>query len=96
MSNIEKQICMKGCRLMTKVDGNPSDVYQFVFNPETKDFSDIYCCSETLSFELDTDGVYEIVTLRNSDAVLEEEGLRFGTKVFDANEIVEQIEGSPI
>ncbi len=92
MSNINKEICMRGCRLVTKVTDDASNVYQFVFNPKTEDFSEIYSCSEPLEFELDVDGVYEIVTLRNNDAVLEDGGLKIGVRVFSAREIIDSIE----
>lgn len=92
MSNINKEMCMRGCRLVTKVTDDTSNVYQFVFNPKTEDFSEIYSCSEPLEFELDVDGVYEIVTLRNNDAVLEDGGLKIGVRVFSAREIIDSIE----
>jgi hypothetical protein len=92
MSNIEKKICMRGCRLITKVEGDTSGVYQFVFNPKTEDFSEIYSCAEQLEFELDVDGLYEIVTLRNNDAVLEDGKLTIGTRTFSAQEVIGSIE----
>ena len=92
MSNINKEMCMRGCRLVTKITDDTSNVYQFVFNPKTEDFSEIYSCSEPLEFELDVDGLYEIVTLKNNDAVLEDGGLKIGTRVFSAREIIDSIE----
>ena len=83
---------MRGCRLITKVEGDTSGVYQFVFNPKTEDFSEIYSCAERLEFELDVDGLYEIVTLRNNDAVLEDGKLTIGTRTFSAQEVIGSIE----
>ena len=53
MGNFNKEIYMKGCRLITKVDGDTSNMYQFVFNPETAEFSDIFPCGNGLEFELE-------------------------------------------
>lgn len=92
MSNINKEICTKGCHLRVTVTDDPQGVYQFIFNSDADAFSNIYSCEDPLEFTPDVDGIYEIVTLRNTEAVLTEEGLTIGTRTFTPKEIINAIE----
>lgn len=94
MGNFNKEIYMKGCRLITKVDGDTSNMYQFVFNPETAEFSDIFPCGNGLEFELEEDGVYKIVTLKVDNAQITDTGLTIGTRDYSIEELVPIIDGS--
>ena len=87
MGNFSKDIYMKGCHLITKFCGDTSNMYQFVFNPDTAEFSDIYACGIGLEFEIEEDGAYTIVTLQNEDAELVENGIKIGSRVYTAEEI---------
>ena len=87
MGNFSKDIYMKGCHLITKMYGDTSNMYQFVFNPDTAEFSDIYACGNGLEFEIEEDGVYRIVTIQNSDAEIVEEGIRIGSRTYSVEEL---------
>lgn len=87
MGNFNKDIYMKGCHLITKFCGDTSNMYQFVFNPDTAEFSDIYACGSGLEFEIEEDGAYTVVTLQNEDAELVENGIRIGNRVYTAEDI---------
>ena len=67
--------------------GDTSNMYQFVFNPDTAEFSDIYACGTGLEFEIEEDGSYTVVTLQNEDAELVDEGIRIGSRIYTAEEI---------
>lgn len=56
MGKFNKTICMQGCRLISRVCGDTSDMYQFVFNPDTAGFSDIYPCGSGLELDIEKDG----------------------------------------
>ena len=96
MGTINKEIYMRGCHLVVKITDDSSNIYQFVFNPETKDFSDIYSCSDTVEYELEDDGVYEIVTIKCPSATFDDNGLKIHEHTFtDSEELLTAIE-SPI
>lgn len=80
MGNFNKDIYMKGCHLITRFWEDTTNMYQFIFNPETKDFSDILPCENGLEFELIEDGVYRIVTLKVENARIENNCLVIGTR----------------
>lgn len=93
MGNFNKEICMRGCHLIVKMLDDTSNMYQFVFNPETKDFSEIYACSKVADYELEDDGIYEVVTIQINNATLENGKLTVGTVVInDAEELLNAIE----
>jgi len=56
MGKFNKTIYMQGCRLISRVCGDTSDMYQFVFNPDTAEFSDIYPCGSGLELDIEKDG----------------------------------------
>ena len=91
MGNFSKEIYMKGCHLITRVFGDTSNMYQFIFNPDTADFSDIYACEDGLEFELEKDGVYRIVTFRNLNARLVNGCVQIGPNVYSAKDIADRI-----
>ena len=78
---------MKGCHLVTKMYGDTSNMYQFVFNPDTAEFSDIYACGNGLEFEIEQDGVYRVVTIQNPDAEIVEEGIKIGSRIYSAEDL---------
>ena len=87
MGNFNKDIYMKGCHLITKFCGDTSNMYQFVFNPDTAEFSDIYACGSGLEFEIEEDGAYTVVTLKNEDAELVDAGIKIGSRIYTAEDI---------
>jgi len=96
MAKFNKDLHMRGCHLVSTILGDSSNMYQFVFNPDEEEFSNIYECGEGLEFELENDGTYQVVTLRNPEAVLTEDGLQIGSKIYAANELILAIESSVI
>lgn len=93
MGNFNKEIYMKGCRLITSVEGDTSNMYQFVFNPDTVEFSDIYPCGNGLEFTLEKDGTYRVVTFKHDNATLTEDGIKLGIRELTAEEISRLISG---
>lgn len=92
MGNFSKDIYMKGCRLIIRMYGDTSNMYQFVFNPDTAQFSDIYPCNDTgLEFEIEDDGVYRIVTFQKDNAELIDDGIKIGNKTYTAEDITSLI-----
>ena len=92
MGNFSKDIYMKGCRLIIRMYGDTSNMYQFVFNPDTAQFSDIYPCNDTgLEFEIEDDGVYRIVTFQKDNAELIDDGIQIGNKTYTAEGITRLI-----
>lgn len=87
MGNFSKDVYMQGCHLITRMYGDTSDMYQFVFNPDTAEFSDIYACGKGLEFEIEEDGVYRVVTLKNSNAELVDDGIKIGSRTYTAEEL---------
>lgn len=96
MGNFNKDIYMKGCHLITRFWEDTTNMYQFIFNPETKDFSDILPCRKGLEFELTNDGVYRIVTLKADDSHINEDtgGLVIGAREYTVEELIEIISGN--
>ena len=84
---------MQGCRLYVKplVD-DTSGMYQYVFNPDTKEFTDIYSWETGMEYELDSDSSYYIVTYKNPNAVLCDGQLTIGTETFDAERLQSALE----
>lgn len=91
MGNFIKKIYMKGCNLVTTVAGCPTDMYQFIFNPETGDHSDISPCGNGLEFELKDDGVYRVVTLQVENATIIPDGIKIGSREYTVEEILDLI-----
>ena len=92
MGQFNKEIHMKGCHLIVNMLSDTSGLYQFVFNPETKEFSEIYDCSEVLDYELENDGIYKVVTIQNSNATLNNGELTIGTRTFNSEDLLDAIE----
>ena len=80
MGNFNKDIYTKGCRLITKFWEDTKDIYQFVFNAETEDVSDIIEYKNGLEFELTEDGLYRLVTLKVENATVENNCLQIGDR----------------
>ena len=91
MGNFDKDIFMKGCHLITRVSGDSSNLYQFIFNPETKDHSNIAPCGTGLDYELEDDGLYRIVTLQAVDANLDGEDIIIGFQRYTVDDILDAI-----
>lgn len=92
MEHFKKDIYMKGCHLITRMYGDTSNMYQFVFNPETAEFSDISLCGTGLDFEIEEDGVYRVVTLKIDNAELIENGIKIGVIEYTTEELMEALE----
>lgn len=92
MGSFNKEIYMRGCHLGVRLLDDPSNVYVFVFNSETKEFSDIYPYEEGLEFELENDGLYQIVIFKNSAAELSDEGMTISSRTYSTQELLESIE----
>ena len=91
MENFTKEIYMKGCHLVSKIYGDTQNMYQFVFNPDTAEFSEIYAYEDGLEFEIENDGLYRIVTIKNPNASLVDDGLQIGSRVYSAETLTEII-----
>jgi hypothetical protein len=96
MGSFNKEIYMRGCHLGVRLLDDPSDIYVFVFNPETEEYSDIYPYEIGLEFELENDGLYQVVILKNSAAELSDEGLVIGSRTYDSEELLKAIESGRI
>ena len=83
---------MQGCRLILSVCGDTSDMYQFIFNPETAEFSDIYPCGTGVELEIEKDGWYRIVTFKKSGTVLVDGAINAGGHLYTPEYIMENIE----
>lgn len=92
MGNFNKSVYMKGCHLIARICGDTSDMYQFVFNPDTAEFSDIYSYDAGLHFEIEEDGRYNVVTIKNPNATLVEGGLQIGNQVYSAERLTELLD----
>lgn len=90
MENFEKNVYMQGCHLIVRMLGDISDTYQFVFNSETEEFSDIYLCEPLMDYELDTDGHYTIVTFKKN-VELSDGKVTLGQITYTAEEISQAI-----
>ena len=91
MESFKKEIYMRGSHLGIKMIDDPSNIYVFVFNSETDEFSDIYNYVDGLELELDGDGIYTIVTIRNSEAQLVEDGIKIGSVTYTPETLLEAI-----
>ena len=80
MGNFNKEIYMKGCRLIIKLTDDLPNMYQFIFNSEKGDFSEIYDCSDGMEYELEDDGTYYVVTIQNANATLSDGKLTIGSR----------------
>lgn len=88
METFNKQISMKGCRLVCNFYGDTTGMYQFVFNPDTLEFSDIYPCGIGLEYDLENDGRYYVITIKNDLAELTEDGkFETGSRSFTVSEL---------
>jgi hypothetical protein len=92
MGNFNKDIYMEGCRLVTSFCGDTSDMYQFVFNPETAEFSDIIPCSARMEFDIDKDGWYRVVIFKKAGTVLVNGAIDTGYTTYTSEYIMEHIE----
>lgn len=90
--NFNKEIYTKGCRLYIKFIDEPVDMYQYIFNPDTKEFSEIYSCESGMEYEFDEDGVYYIVTYKNPNAVLSDGKLTIDSRCYDAETLQSALE----
>lgn len=96
MENFKKKIYMRRRHLGVKILDDPSNIYIFVFNPETGEFSDICKYEDGLEFELDNDGIYNIVTIKNPIAELTDTGLRIGSTEYNSEELLKVIESGVV
>lgn len=96
MENFTKDIYMKGCHLVARLYGDTQNMYQFVFNPETAEFSDIYAYETGLEFEIEEDGTYNIVTIQSDSATLVDGSLQYGDRVLSAENIVDAINSNVV
>lgn len=88
MGNFNQDIYMKGCRLITSMYGDTSNMYQFIFNPDTAEFSDIYAYGTGLEFEIEEDGAHTVVTIQNEDAELIDGKLKLANgEIYSAEDI---------
>ncbi len=88
MGNFNQDIYMKGCRLITSMCGDTSNMYQFIFNPDTAEFSDIYAYGAGLEFEIEEDGAHTVVTIQNEDAELIDGKLKLANgEIYSAEDI---------
>lgn len=94
MGNFNKEIYMKGCRLRTKLTDDLPNMYQFIFNSEKGDFSEIYDCSDGMEYELEDDGTYYVVTIQNANATLSDGKLTIGSRTWSAEELQENIQSA--
>lgn len=92
MGKFSKDIYMQGCRLITRVYGDTQDMYQFIFNPDTAEFSDISPCGAGLEFDIEKDGWYRIVTFKKPHTVLQDGALVAGDRIYTAEYIMDNIE----
>lgn len=91
MGKFNKTIYTRGCNLVTRICGDTQNVYQFVFNKNTKECSDIYLCNNGLEFELEADGWYRVVTFKKSNVVLVEGHIEIGNEIYTSESIMEDI-----
>ena len=92
MGKFSKDIYMQGCRLITRVYGDTQDMYQFIFNPDTAEFSDIYPCGSGLEYEIEKDGLYRIITFKKTGTSLVNGTIVAGDRTYTAEYIVDNIE----
>ena len=78
MGNFNKDIYMNGRRLAIYVYGDTQYMYQFVYCPDTGEFSDIYTCENGLEFDIEKDGLYRVITIQNEYAELVDNKLKIG------------------
>lgn len=91
MGNFNKEIYIRGRNLGVKILDDPSDIYIFIFNLDSDDFSDIYKYENGLEFELEEDGIYNVAIIKNSTAQLTETGLKIGSVDYDSRELYKAI-----
>lgn len=96
MESFKKEIYMRRRHLGVKILDDPSNIYIFVFNPETKEFSNIYKYEEGLEFELDSDGIYNVVTIKNSIAELTDYGLKIGSIEYESEDLLKAVESGVV
>lgn len=94
MGNFNKEIYMKGCRLITRLTDDIQNIYQFIFNSETGEFSDIYDCSDGMEYELEDDGTYYVVTIQNDNAILSDGMLTIGSRTWTAEQLQEIVQST--
>ena len=91
MGNFNKNFCMKGCRLKIIINDDTHNMYQFIFNSELEEVSDIYSCETNNEFEVENDGTYYVVTIKVDDSEITENGLRIGSRIFTSRELYDII-----
>lgn len=91
MGNFNKDIYMDGRHLAIYVYGDTQNMYQFVYYPNTGEFSDIYTCENGLEFNIEKDGLYRIVTIQNPSAELVDNGLKIGNRIFTLQELADLV-----
>lgn len=87
MGKFTKDIYMQGCRLLSRITGDTSGMYQFILNPDTEEFSDIYACGNGLEFEIEDDGKYYVITIKNDTAEVVDGKLLIGSREYTSREI---------
>ena len=87
MANFNKDIYMTDHHLAIYVYGDVSSMYQFIYNPDTSEFSDLYPYEDGLEFEIEKDGLYRIITIQNPDAELVNNGLQVGNRIFTLQDL---------
>lgn len=93
MGNFNKQVYMKGCRLITRLIDDLPNMYQFIFS-ESGEFSDIYDFSKGMEYELEDDGTYYVVTIQNATATLSDGKLTIGSRTWSAEELQNNIQAT--
>ena len=91
MESFKKELYMRRNHLCVNMIDDPSDIYVFVFNSDTNESSDICAYTDGLEFELDEDGIYTVVTIRNSEAQLVEGGIQIGSVVYTPETLMDAI-----
>lgn len=96
METFRKEIYIRGRNLGVRILDDPSNIYIFIFNPETEEFSDIYSYEDGLEFELNDDGIYNVVTIKNATAQLTEYGLKIGSTEYKSEDLLKAIESGVV
>ena len=96
METFRKEIYIRGRNLGVRILDDPSNIYIFIFNPETEEFSDIYLYEDGLEFELSDDGIYNVVTIKNVTAQLTEHGLKIGSTEYKSEDLLKAIESGVV
>lgn len=94
MGKFNKTTYMQGCRLISSICGDTSDMYQFIFNPETAEYSDIYPCDTGSEFEIEEDGWYRLVTFKKPNATIENGAIVIDGESYDSYFIMDDLKNN--